>query len=103
MAVGAAIAAIVIAAGAAVYQGEATKKAAKVQRRQQEKFHREQTALAVSEKRSQAMRQRRATQRKPDVEALLAAEQTDRGIGSTILAGGKLGRNSALGTVSQER
>jgi hypothetical protein len=69
--------------------GEDARKAAKEGRRDQQRAQNEATNLAISQERRNAMAERKANRKKPNIAALLATAEMDRmrGVQSTMLAG----------------
>ena len=99
-------AAIVIAAGASVYSGQAGKQSARRGLRAQEAAQKKAQSAAISTRKIGEMEKRRVG-RKPDIAALLGREgaRAGRGAGATMLSGAggvspgsmMLGRKSSLG------
>ena len=88
-----------------IHQGEEQKRMAKRSARQTEAFQAEARRKTASQERTSIANERRASQKKPDLMALLSAAQEQRlsGIGSTMLsrpgrgAASLLGQNTQLG------
>lgn len=106
MAYGLEIAALATAlAGATVsgVQGQRAASSGKQRLRAQESAQDQAQAAAVSQRRENDMAQRRANRKKPDIAAILAANQGGGGVGGTDLTGGidtsqlALGQNTRLG------
>lgn len=98
-----AIAALILAAGGAAYQGEQTAKAGRRSERVQKQAQRQALLGSIDQEKRAAIEERKANQRTPDVTRILFQEQAaaNTGVGSTILTkgkdkGGMLGFKSTL-------
>lgn len=94
------IAAAAISGGAAVYQGEQQRKAAKRSLAAQDRAQKEAQSAAIAQRRENEMALNKANQKQPDLLGLLEAEQAaaKAGAASTMLTGRRrsLGPNTTL-------